>query len=495
MENFRFWCQKVLPLVYDDSLSYYELLCKVVKYINDLIQNLKNLGQDIDDINTRIDELWNYIQNLDLQTEVNNRIDQMVEDGSFQRLIEEAIAKIYTLETGNYENSKLVKQMMYSIGMSYYMDAWATRNPKLSYGNIEDNDLGNGTALDADAKAYTKLDCSTFVILCMLGIPYADSPYNGRNIRSRGAMGFCRQWIPTIHNDTLQIRWTYELLMYANYNKLLYDYVNPSQIQTGDLVFWCWNQEFIDQQPADWWGHGTYEYAAHVAMCVTNCAKFQSTVGIVHANSSSALMSFQDIEDYTKSLTTQHMYPKIMRPRLNMMDVYLNGLWRFRGDIDAIPLVLNASAINYAGGKMPSNMNTYVVNKSDGSVSTDLSRWTSYYIPYNISMFVTNNVSTVGYNLCYYTEDKTYLSYSQNKFTETPNAKYVRLEYFNRNSGDLTPEQKNSIQSMNLLTYHTWCDPEQSFLNQTDNDIKYLDTVFNFEKATIAKSQNILNGM
>lgn len=31
---FRFWCQKVLPLVYDDSLSYYELLCKVVDYLN-----------------------------------------------------------------------------------------------------------------------------------------------------------------------------------------------------------------------------------------------------------------------------------------------------------------------------------------------------------------------------------------------------------------------------------------------------------------------------
>ena len=26
---FRYWCQKVLPLVYDDSLSYYELLNKI----------------------------------------------------------------------------------------------------------------------------------------------------------------------------------------------------------------------------------------------------------------------------------------------------------------------------------------------------------------------------------------------------------------------------------------------------------------------------------
>ena len=34
---FKFWCQKVLPLVYDDSLSYYELLCKVVNFFNEVI--------------------------------------------------------------------------------------------------------------------------------------------------------------------------------------------------------------------------------------------------------------------------------------------------------------------------------------------------------------------------------------------------------------------------------------------------------------------------
>ena len=35
--TFYFWCQKVLPLVYDESLSYYEVLCKVVAKLNELI--------------------------------------------------------------------------------------------------------------------------------------------------------------------------------------------------------------------------------------------------------------------------------------------------------------------------------------------------------------------------------------------------------------------------------------------------------------------------
>lgn len=44
---FKFWCYKVIPLVYDDSFSYYEVLCKVVKYINDLIASDKEIIERI----------------------------------------------------------------------------------------------------------------------------------------------------------------------------------------------------------------------------------------------------------------------------------------------------------------------------------------------------------------------------------------------------------------------------------------------------------------
>lgn len=63
LHSFKFWCQKVLPLVYDDSLSYYELLCKIVKYINELIDNdkviyeeLENLKQDLSIVQKWINE-------------------------------------------------------------------------------------------------------------------------------------------------------------------------------------------------------------------------------------------------------------------------------------------------------------------------------------------------------------------------------------------------------------------------------------------------------
>ena len=38
-KELKFYCQKILPLVYDDSLSYYEVLCKIVHKLNVLIDN------------------------------------------------------------------------------------------------------------------------------------------------------------------------------------------------------------------------------------------------------------------------------------------------------------------------------------------------------------------------------------------------------------------------------------------------------------------------
>lgn len=70
--DFKFWCQKVLPLVYDDSLSYYEVLNKMVVYLNQVIDNI---NADIDNVAELEDDF------LLLQTYVNNffdDIDQLV---------------------------------------------------------------------------------------------------------------------------------------------------------------------------------------------------------------------------------------------------------------------------------------------------------------------------------------------------------------------------------------------------------------------------------
>ena len=108
-KTFKFWCQKVLPLVYDDSLSYYELLCKVVDYLNKTMEDVNTAVGDVNDLNNSFNslqsytnttfhtflEVYNELQNyvntyfdgLDVQQEVNIKLDEMAEDGTLDRLL------------------------------------------------------------------------------------------------------------------------------------------------------------------------------------------------------------------------------------------------------------------------------------------------------------------------------------------------------------------------------------------------------------------------
>lgn len=65
LHHFRFWCQKVLPLVYDNSLSYYEVLCKVVDYINNLIEQDKVIFDDIAGLRADMTVVQEWIANFD----------------------------------------------------------------------------------------------------------------------------------------------------------------------------------------------------------------------------------------------------------------------------------------------------------------------------------------------------------------------------------------------------------------------------------------------
>lgn len=43
IDNIKYWCNKILPLVYDDSLSYYEVLCKTSAKLNEVITSTNGL--------------------------------------------------------------------------------------------------------------------------------------------------------------------------------------------------------------------------------------------------------------------------------------------------------------------------------------------------------------------------------------------------------------------------------------------------------------------
>ena len=108
MRPFRFWCQKVLPTVYDDSLSYYELLTKVVNYLNDTVDNVNTLNENVENIYNAYVLLQNYLNEfVDTQVipMVEAKLDEMAEDGTLTALIKAYIDPYFDEKSDEIEEA------------------------------------------------------------------------------------------------------------------------------------------------------------------------------------------------------------------------------------------------------------------------------------------------------------------------------------------------------------------------------------------------------
>lgn len=72
LKQFRFWAQKVLPAIYDESISYYEVLCKVVDYIDKMLENEQTLYDMFAPLTGQMSELENKFNSL--QNSVNTAL-------------------------------------------------------------------------------------------------------------------------------------------------------------------------------------------------------------------------------------------------------------------------------------------------------------------------------------------------------------------------------------------------------------------------------------
>ncbi len=91
LRPFHWFCHKVLPLVYDDSLSYYEMLCKLVHYLNETMKTVDGLIEEYKDLTASFDELVNYVNtyfdNLDLTEEVRTILNEMAKNGQLSEVV------------------------------------------------------------------------------------------------------------------------------------------------------------------------------------------------------------------------------------------------------------------------------------------------------------------------------------------------------------------------------------------------------------------------
>lgn len=112
---FRYWCYKVLPLVYDDSLSYYEVLCKIVDYINNMIEEDKSYVEDIEELKAEMKVVQTWIDNFDTSF--------------IEELVQEYIGKV-------------IKNVVFGISTAGYFMAMIPDNwNELQFGTIQTGEL------------------------------------------------------------------------------------------------------------------------------------------------------------------------------------------------------------------------------------------------------------------------------------------------------------------------------------------------------------------
>lgn len=127
---FKLFIKGYFPFIEDtmEALDNYGLLCKVVEYLNNVIENENTTVDNINTlysafnsfinevenylnievipvINNKIDYIDNYFENLDVQTEINNKIDSMVLSGEFGQIVNQYLIP--------FENDLLARQTAY----------------------------------------------------------------------------------------------------------------------------------------------------------------------------------------------------------------------------------------------------------------------------------------------------------------------------------------------------------------------------------------------
>ena len=130
--NFKFYCQKVLPLVYDESLSYYEVLCKLTEYMNTMFETQENFEAALAQLNLQQQNLAN--QFIELRQSVSEDLAAMnetlekIKNGDYIDLYLDPI-KEYIDENVQKLVSKIVSYVSFGLTAdgffsAYIPDSW-----------------------------------------------------------------------------------------------------------------------------------------------------------------------------------------------------------------------------------------------------------------------------------------------------------------------------------------------------------------------------------
>lgn len=63
LKPFKAWCISVLPTVFDESMSYYEVLCKVIEILNNTMHDVNILDNELHEFEQQVQEQFEELKN------------------------------------------------------------------------------------------------------------------------------------------------------------------------------------------------------------------------------------------------------------------------------------------------------------------------------------------------------------------------------------------------------------------------------------------------
>ena len=103
---FKAFLASNIPSVYDNTLTYYEELVKLIAYLEkEVVPAINKTAAEVDGVLEAFQQLKDYVdhyfENLDVQEEINNKLDEMAEGGQLQAIIAQflEVAPVFAYET------------------------------------------------------------------------------------------------------------------------------------------------------------------------------------------------------------------------------------------------------------------------------------------------------------------------------------------------------------------------------------------------------------
>ena len=114
---FTNYIYKAIPLAFDESMSYYECLCGLLSYLKDtVIPTVNNNADAVIELQQLYEELEsyvkNYFDNLDVQEEINNKLDDMAESGELTDIIAQYLGLAGMITFNTVADMKLAQNLV-----------------------------------------------------------------------------------------------------------------------------------------------------------------------------------------------------------------------------------------------------------------------------------------------------------------------------------------------------------------------------------------------